>query len=180
VLRNLALARFRAATDSLTGLPNTREVQDTLRRMTAHASRTLTPLAALLLDLDHFKQINDSYGHGVGDNVLAAFGTTVRSVLRASDFVGRHGGEEFVILLPETGRAEALTVAEKVRSAVATIVLPAVDRPITVSIGVAVFPEDATDAAALLRQADRALYVAKANGRNRIETVEQTRSAPAA
>jgi len=127
------------------------------------------PLALALLDLDHFKQINDTYGHGVGDDALAAFGTTVRAVLRASDFVGRHGGEEFVVLLPETERAQALTVAEKVRSAVATITIPDVDRPITVSIGVAVFPDDATEAATLLRQADRALYLAKANGRNRIE-----------
>src|SRR5581483_381903 len=130
-----------------------------------------------LLDLDHFKQINDTYGHGVGDDALAAFGTTVRAVLRASDFVGRHGGEEFVVLLPETERAQALTVAEKVRSAVATITIPDVDRPITVSIGVAVFPDDATEAATLLRQADRALYLANANGRNRIQTIQQTEDA---
>jgi len=171
-LRNLALARFRAATDALTGLPNSREVQDTLKRMAAHASRTMSPLAALMLDLDHFKQINDNYGHGCGDDVLAALGTTVRAMLRASDFVGRYGGEEFVILLPDTGRAEAATVAEKIRAAVETITVAEVTRPITASIGVAVIPDDATDSVALLRNADRALYAAKSNGRNRVELAQ--------
>lgn len=168
-LRNLALARFRAATDALTGLPNSREVQDTLKRMSAHAARTLSPLTALLLDLDHFKQINDSHGHALGDDVLAALGTTVRAALRASDFVGRYGGEEFVILLPDTGREEGAIVAEKIRHAVATITVSRVTRPITASIGLATFPDDAGDSVALLRSADRALYVAKSNGRNRVE-----------
>jgi diguanylate cyclase (GGDEF)-like protein len=168
-LRNLALARFRAATDALTGLPNSREVQDTLKRMTAHASRTLSPLAALLLDLDHFKQINDTHGHAAGDDVLAALGTTLKASLRASDFVGRYGGEEFVILLPDTGYAEAGTTAEKIRAAVAAITVSGVSRPITASIGLAVFPDDAHDSVSLLRNADRALYSAKSNGRNRVE-----------
>jgi diguanylate cyclase (GGDEF)-like protein len=174
-LRNLALARFRAATDALTGLPNSREVQDTLKRMAAHASRTLSPLAALLLDLDHFKQINDSYGHAIGDDVLAALGTTLQATLRASDFVGRYGGEEFLILLPDTGRQEAEVAAEKIRAAVATITVPGVTRPITASIGLAVLPDDATDNVTLLRNADRALYTAKSNGRNRVETTDGIR-----
>jgi GGDEF domain-containing protein len=104
-LRNLALAEFRAATDSLTGLPNSRATRETLKRMVAQASRTVSPLSALLLDLDHFKQINDSFGHGRGDDVLAAVGNVIPSVLREGDFVGRYGGEEFLILLPATGRA---------------------------------------------------------------------------
>jgi diguanylate cyclase (GGDEF)-like protein len=168
-LRNLALARFRAATDALTGLPNSREVQDTLKRMTAHASRTVSPLAALMLDLDHFKEINDSHGHARGDDVLAALGTTIRAALRASDFVGRYGGEEFVILLPDTGREEAGLVAEKIRAAVAAINVSGVTRPITASIGLAILPDDAGDSGTLLRNADRALYAAKSNGRNRVE-----------
>jgi diguanylate cyclase (GGDEF)-like protein len=169
-LRNLALARFRAATDALTGLPNSREVQDTIKRMAAHATRTLSPLAALMLDLDHFKQINDTYGHALGDDVLAALGTTVRAALRESDFVGRYGGEEFVILLPDTAHEEAEVVAEKIRAAVATITVPGVTRPITASIGLALLADDAPDSATLLRNADRALYAAKSNGRNRVET----------
>lgn len=175
-LRNLALARFRAATDALTGLPNSREVQDTLKRMAAHASRTISPLAALLLDLDHFKQINDSYGHALGDDVLAALGTTIQATLRTSDFVGRYGGEEFVILLPDTGQEEADLVAEKVRAAVATITVSGVTRPITASIGLAILPDDANDSVTLLRNADRALYTAKSNGRNRVEHTNSTRT----
>ena len=168
-LRSLALAEFRAATDALTGLPNSRAVQDTLKRMVAQASRTVTPLALLLLDLDHFKQINDTYGHGGGDDVLAAVGAALESTLRESDFVGRYGGEEFLILLPSTSRQEALIAAEKLRAAIASIKVASVDRAITGSIGVAVLPDDAGDTSTLLRHADRALYSAKAQGRNRVE-----------
>ena len=122
-----------------------------------------------MLDLDHFKQINDSYGHAIGDDALAALSTTIQATLRTSDFVGRFGGEEFVILLPDTGRHEAEIVAEKIRAAVAIMTVPGVTRPITASIGLAVLPDDATDSATLLRNADRALYTANSNGRNRVE-----------
>jgi diguanylate cyclase (GGDEF)-like protein len=167
-LRNLAIAKFRAATDALTGLPNNRAVQDTIKRMVAQASRNVSPLAALLLDLDHFKQINDTHGHGRGDEVLSALGATLEDSLRDSDFVGRYGGEEFVILLPATGREDALVAAEKVRAAVEAITVPGVARAITASIGVAVMPDDAGESVALLRHADRRLYAAKAKGRNRV------------
>jgi diguanylate cyclase (GGDEF)-like protein len=169
-LRNLAIAELRAATDALTGLPNNRNVADTVKRMVAQASRSLSPLAALALDLDHFKQINDSYGHGSGDEVLAAVASTLTTSCRESDFVGRAGGEEFLILLPDTGLEGAKLVAEKVRMAVARVTVPSIERPITASLGVAVFPDHAGDATSLLRHADRALYVAKKNGRNRVET----------
>jgi diguanylate cyclase (GGDEF)-like protein len=172
-LRNLALARFRAATDALTGLPNSREVQDTLKRMTAQASRTISPLTVMLLDLDHFKQINDTYGHAAGDDVLAAVGAAMRATIRSSDFVGRYGGEEFVILLPDTGRDTAQLAAEKIRSAIAATTVSGVTRPITASIGLAVLPDDAGDSVAILRQADRALYAAKSNGRNRVEVADR-------
>jgi diguanylate cyclase (GGDEF)-like protein len=168
-LRNLAVAEFRAATDALTGLPNARAVQDSLRRMVAQASRTLSPLTAIMLDLDHFKQINDKYGHGRGDDVLAAVGSVLEATLRASDFVGRYGGEEFVILLPDTGRTEGAAVAEKIRAAVEATLVPEVGQRITASLGLAVLPDDAGDSVALLRHADRLLYTAKANGRNRVE-----------
>jgi diguanylate cyclase (GGDEF)-like protein len=168
-LRNLAIAERRAQTDSLTGLPNSRSVSDTVKRMVAHAGRNVSPLAALALDLDHFKQINDSYGHGSGDEVLAAVGSTLTTSRRESDFVGRVGGEEFLILLPDTGLQAAQLVAEKIRVAVAAITVPSIERAITASIGVAVLPEHAGDATSLLRHADRALYSAKKNGRNRTE-----------
>ncbi|MGB9185619.1 MAG: GGDEF domain-containing protein [Solirubrobacteraceae bacterium] len=170
-LRNLAIAETRAATDALTGLPNNRAIQDTLKRLVAHAARTDTPLAAILLDLDHFKQINDTYGHGRGDDVLAALGAVLEANMRASDFAGRYGGEEFIVLLPDTERGGALTFAEKLREAISTITVPGVDRRITASLGVAILPLDAADAATLIRQADRALYTAKSNGRNRVESI---------
>ncbi len=118
-LRNLAIAELRAATDALTGLPNTRAVGDTVKRMAAQAGRTSEPLAAALLDLDHFKQVNDTFGHGRGDDVLAAVGAVLQENLRESDFVGRLGGEEFVMLLPSTGAEGAVAAAEKIRAAIA-------------------------------------------------------------
>jgi diguanylate cyclase (GGDEF)-like protein len=168
-LRNLALAETRAATDSLTGLANARASHDTLKRMVAQAFRTETPLTAILLDLDHFKQINDRFGHARGDDVLAAVGALLDSTKRESDFIGRLGGEEFLLLLPDTGGSDNLVVAEKIRDAVSAIAVPGVDTLITASLGLAVYPDDAADPETLLRHADRALYTAKANGRNRVE-----------
>ena len=167
-LRNLALAEFRANNDSLTGLPNKRATDDTLKRMVAQANRSLTPLAAAMLDLDHFKQINDRFGHAKGDEVLAAVGAALRSCLRASDFAGRFGGEELLVLLPETTAQEALALTERIRDMVASIRVQGVERAITVSIGVADLVQHGGDASGLLRQADRALYAAKARGRNRV------------
>jgi diguanylate cyclase (GGDEF)-like protein len=171
-LRNLAIAELRAATDSLTGLPNARAVQDTLKRLVAQASRMVWPLSAVLLDLDHFKEVNDTFGHARGDEVLAAVGVALATIVRESDFVGRYGGEEFVMVLPDTGREAAVGVCERVRTAIADIRLLEGDRNVSASFGVAVFPEDAPDAARLIRNADRALYRAKANGRNRVEVFD--------
>jgi len=168
-LRNLAIAELRAATDSLTGLPNKRAVGDTLKRMLAQASRTLTPLCLLMLDLDHFKDINDRFGHPVGDQALANVGTALRSVLRDSDFAGRNGGEEFAVMLPGTDLAGAVITAEKIRTAIAGIVLPGLDIGVTASVGVAAYPDHATSPEQLERLADSALYLAKRSGRNRIE-----------
>jgi diguanylate cyclase (GGDEF)-like protein len=171
-LRNLALAEARAATDSLTGLPNRRAVQDALKRMIAQSGRTLSPMAVLLLDLDHFKQINDTYGHDRGDAVLAAVGDVLAGALRTSDFVGRNGGEEFIALLPDTGADGALEAAEKLRAAIARLTLPGIDRAITASVGAAIYPQTAAEPESLLRLADRALYAAKASGRNRAELAD--------
>jgi diguanylate cyclase (GGDEF)-like protein len=171
-LRNLALAEARAATDALTGLPNRRAVQDALKRMIAQSGRTLAPMAVLLLDLDHFKQINDTYGHDRGDAVLAAVGEVLSGALRTSDFVGRNGGEEFIALLPDTGVEGAVEAAEKLRTAIGRLTLPGIDSPVTTSVGAAVYPHTAADAESLLRLADRALYAAKASGRNRSELAD--------
>jgi diguanylate cyclase (GGDEF)-like protein len=170
-LRNLAIAENRAATDALTGLPNARSCRDNLKRAVAHAGRTVSPLSAVLFDLDHFKQINDRFGHGAGDDVLAAVGEILRSSTRASDFGGRYGGEEFLMLLPGTEQTGALELADKLRRAIEQIEVSQPELQVTASFGIATYPLDALDADTLVRMADRALYAAKANGRNRVELV---------
>jgi diguanylate cyclase (GGDEF)-like protein len=168
-LRNLALAELRAATDALTGLPNRRAIDDHLKRLMAGAGRSLTPMSAILMDLDHFKDINDTYGHERGDEVLAALGAILRTELRGSDFAGRSGGEEFIVMLPDTDRAGALRVAEHLRQAMHSLTVPGVSRAITASFGVSTYPDDALDGDTLMRLADRALYAAKQGGRDRVE-----------
>jgi diguanylate cyclase (GGDEF)-like protein len=166
--RNLELAEWRAASDALTGLPNRRAADETIRRMAAHAGRTLSPLAVVLLDLDRFKAINDRHGHEQGDKALAAIGQVLAASIRASDFAARYGGEEFLVLLPDTDHTGALEVAEKIRHAIEQTEMPVIGT-VTGSLGVAALPEDAVEPDQLIRKADRALYAAKARGRNRVE-----------
>jgi diguanylate cyclase (GGDEF)-like protein len=173
-LRTLARAERQAATDALTGMANARAVQDTLKRMTAQAMRTGDPLTAVMVDLDHFKALNDVYGHERGNEALAAVGQTLAAGVRASDFAGRYGGEEFILLLPDTDRAGGVVLAEKMRRSLAQIALPEIDRAITASFGVATLPDDGLDAATLVRAADRALYQAKADGRDRVVAAAHT------
>ncbi len=144
--------------------------------MVAHANRSVSPLAAIMLDLDHFKQINDRWGHGKGDEVLAAVGLAITGSLRGSDFAGRFGGEEFLVLLPDTTTIAALPVAERNREAIAGISLPGLDRDITASLGIADLLEHAGTPDGLIHEADRALYAAKAQGRNRtvLATAEES------
>ena len=168
-LRNLAVSQTRASTDALTGLANRRALDDTLKRMVAQAQRANLPLAALMIDLDQFKEINDEFGHSKGDEFLAAFGAELDTTLRAGDFAARFGGGEFLVLLPATGSEGAYAAAEKLRLAVHALRVPRIDRTITASIGIAVLPDNAVDAEGLERTADRALYLAKANGRGRTE-----------
>jgi diguanylate cyclase (GGDEF)-like protein len=168
-LRNLAIAQQRASTDALTGLPNRRTLDDMLKRMVAESQRSTLPLTALMLDLDHFKRTNDQFGHSKGDELLAATGALIAHLLRASDFAARYGGEEFLVLLPDTNLEGARTIAEKIRNAIGDIQLAGEDIHLTASIGVATRPDHALDAEQLQRAADRALYTAKTNGRNRVE-----------
>ena len=179
-LRNLAIAEVRAATDGLTGLPNARALRDSLVRMVAQSSRSSLPLSAILCDLDHFKQINDVYGHDKGDQALAAASAALRSSLRDSDLAGRYGGEEFLILLPDTPLDGAVVLAEKLRAEVELVNVPGVDRAVTASFGVASFPDDAPDGEMLVRMADRALYAAKASGRNCVVTSAELMAEPPA
>jgi two-component system cell cycle response regulator len=154
-----------SGTDSLTGLCNRRHLLVGARSMVTDARATGDPLSLLLLDMDHFKAINDHHGHLAGDHVLMRLADDIRSSLRPGDIGGRLGGEEFAVLLPQTSLASAGEVAETIRQ---RLEAPADDVAIsaTVSIGIAeLWPgEDVDD---LLRRADRALYQAKAEGRNR-------------
>lgn len=171
--RNLAVAERRAASDALTGLPNRRAADEAIKRMLAQAGRAVAPMSAVLLDLDHFKQINDLHGHDRGDKVLATIGQLVASSLRASDFAARYGGEEFLLLLPDTDSRGAFEVAEKLRRTIERAEVRQIGT-LTASFGIATLPDDAVEPEQLLRKADRALYAAKARGRNRVEVAVAT------
>lgn len=157
-----------AVTDALTGLGNLRDLLENVRLETERAARFRRTVGVLLLDLDHFKSVNDSYGHRAGDVVLTEFARRIRGVVREVDLAFRQGGEEFVILLPETDVAGSLTAARRLGEAVRAepFVVGSVDIALTVSIGVAVYPRHATSPADILEAADTALYAAKAAGRD--------------
>lgn len=158
-----------ASHDSLTNALNRRSLIEACERELERCRRHGHRMALLMLDLDHFKTINDTYGHMTGDQVLISFVARVRDQLRRPDQLGRFGGEEFILLLPDTPPESALVVAERIRTAVARASdgLPA----ITVSIGVTSNRPDEADIDELLARADRALYMAKTGGRNRIAAV---------
>ncbi|MDR7280617.1 GGDEF domain-containing protein [Catenuloplanes atrovinosus] len=156
-------------TDPVTGLWNYRYLQESIRREVERASRFGRTLAVLVLDLDHFKAVNDTYGHAVGDAVLVEFARRVRSGLREVDLAFRQGGEEFVVLLPETDSDGAATVAERLGAAVRDSPVAVSERlrvPVTVSIGIAVYPRHGGHAQRVLDAADEAVYAAKAAGRD--------------
>jgi diguanylate cyclase (GGDEF)-like protein len=171
-MRNLKLAETRAATDALTGLANRRAAEETLKLMVANAARTLSPCAVVMFDLDHFKKVNDIYGHEKGDHLLAAVGDTATSTIRASDFVARFGGEEFLLVLTNTTLEGALLACDKLRLAISALRIPGLAQGPSASFGVAVFPEDGTDPEELVRGADRALYAAKSSGRNCVRALQ--------
>lgn len=160
-------------TDALTGLPNRRAFDERLREALASARRHQRPLVVALLDFDRFKLINDRYGHELGDAVLVEGAAVVRRSLRASDVAARWGGEEFALLLPDTGRAAALRILDRLRRAVASVDWAQLEVELvpTVSIGAAALDEvgdEVDDEAALLRLADRRLFAAKRAGRDRV------------
>ncbi len=166
--RALQLVEQDAATDALTGLPNRRSLDKLMAQQVALAERSAQPLSLLLLDIDHFKRINDVHGHGVGDAALRSFASLVREQLRAGDVCARFGGEEFVVVLPATALPAALEVAERLRYAVAdSVLLIAPPLTATVSIGTAEFTGGLTPQQ-FLNMADEAVYVAKKSGRNQV------------
>ncbi|WP_397451896.1 GGDEF domain-containing protein [Pseudomonas sp. NA-150] len=171
-LRNALM--YRAATqsalrDPLTGTGNRIAMDQTLSRETELARRHKHPLSLLMLDIDHFKRVNDTHGHATGDEVLKAVAESIKSQLRNVDMVFRFGGEEFLIVLSNTCREAAAMVGERLRYAALRLTHPAPEHPIelTVSLGCAtLLPAESADS--LLRRADNALYVAKRDGRNRL------------
>lgn len=163
-LQNARLAEL-ASTDELTGVKNRRRFREDLELLFAQARRQDSPLSLILLDIDRFKDYNDSFGHPTGDELLRTFGALLRESVRGHDVVARYGGEEFVVLLPATGADEALEVAERLREAIAGRDWP--HRPVTASLGVATSVAETPDESTLVELADRALYSSKQTGRNR-------------
>lgn len=171
-----------SVTDSLTGLFNYRSLRDTLRRETERAARFGRRLAVLVMDLDHFKDINDRFGHAAGDAVLVEFAQRIRNEIREVDIAFRHGGEEFALLLPETDEAGGVAVAERLGEAIRRVPIEVPARgdgadltvPVTVSIGIAVFPDHGSTGPAVFRAADEALYAAKAAGRDTFRACRAT------
>jgi diguanylate cyclase (GGDEF)-like protein len=159
-----------ALTDPLTGLQNRRSLFELGRVEFARAQRMKRPFCCMMLDLDHFKQINDEHGHIVGDQVLQEFAKRCKSSTREVDLVGRYGGEELIILLPETDRETAMQVAERLRTCIADTPIKIFNKNIfvTVSLGVASQDENTNDLETLIARADQAMYIAKHKGRNRV------------
>jgi diguanylate cyclase (GGDEF)-like protein len=169
--------------DSKTGLLNAATWERESTAEVNRAARTHSPLAVALLDIDHFKSVNDTYGHLAGDRVLRAVSDELGSLLRTYDLAGRFGGEEFVVLLPQTGEADARHIAERLRAHIGSLSVPVSDAPdaacisVTVSIGLATLGGARREITELLAAADAALYYAKETGRNRVRVMADAESA---
>ena len=161
--------RAQAVIDELTGVYNRRYLDEQLSARLAEAQRYNAPFSIGLVDIDHFKKVNDTYGHQVGDLVLAETADIIRQQMRKEDLLARYGGEEFAVMLPHTDRLGAAILAERVREAIAEhkFVVPSATVSITISMGLASFPlDEVEDDFSLLKLTDRRLYEAKRSGRN--------------
>jgi len=167
--RNQALETL-SSTDVLTGLHNRRHMRDALNAEVARHQRNGRSFSIMMVDVDHFKKYNDTYGHPEGDVLLKKVGEILKSSLRTNDFAARYGGEEFLVLLPDQDEKGALEVGERIRQRIAVETEDAANqrKAVTVSVGVATFPEAGATASVLLGNADAALYKAKNSGRNRV------------
>ncbi len=163
-------AKLLAETDELTGLYNTRGFAIAANRLFGQATRYGRPASVLMVDSDNLKQVNDGHGHDAGNRLLRQVANAVQAELRATDVPARYGGDEFIVLLPETPPKGAMDVAERIRGAIAARPLALNGQQITasVSIGIACYPEDGRTLDALAARADRALYQAKQEGRNKV------------
>jgi two-component system cell cycle response regulator len=169
---NVQLSLEMAITDQLTGLHNRRYMSRHLDNLVANAYKTDKPLAFLIMDIDHFKSVNDTYGHDIGDEVLREFASRISANVRGIDLACRYGGEEFVVVMPDTDFDFAMTVAERLRKGVEEKAFEISRDPgklsVTISIGIASSEKEGDTAEALLHRADQALYRAKREGRNRV------------
>ena len=170
--------RNQALRDPLTGLYNRRFLEEMLERFSQDAERRRAPLSAIMIDLDHFKMLNDQFGHATGDAVLRQVANTVMATLRGSDVACRYGGEELAILLPDCAMEGALAKAEVIREAIAGLSGDGRAPPVSASLGVASVPDTSGRAGDLLQAADAALYTAKQQGRNRVVAAPLRQSAP--
>ena len=157
--------KFLADFDSLTGIYNRRKIEDVLMFELERAKRYGKPLSILFIDIDNFKDINDTYGHRKGDQVLRRVASLIRQELRSTDYVGRFGGEEFLVILPETRPEEAVKVAERIRRVIERADFGGVK--VTVSVGVTGYAEGES-CSEIIERVDRAMYKAKMNGKNRV------------
>lgn len=174
-VRRIAVLEVETITDALTGLYNRRYLDSRLKEEVARAQRHGIPISVLLIDIDHFKQVNDQRGHPVGDAALAAMGALLAGAVRTEDVVARYGGEEIVVVAPSSAAPTAAVLAERLRRTVErTVLVPASGSAnqdavrLTVSIGVATLRGPTDDARQLTERADAALYEAKRAGRNRV------------
>lgn len=170
-VENHRLAQL-SATDSLTGLYNHAHIVRRLDEEMAAARRYHESVTLLMMDLDHFKTVNDTYGHPAGDKVLLGVADLIRRNVRESDVAGRYGGEEFAVILPQTRKGGGGVIAERLRKTIAgaQFPLPQGNVLITVSLGLANYPEDGMEGPEILEKADQALYQAKTAGRNRVHS----------
>ena len=162
-----------ATRDALTGLFNRRYLDETLERELARASRAGFPIGVVMIDIDHFKQVNDIHGHKVGDLILQALGNLLLSQIRAGDIACRYGGDEFLLILPQASKAITAERAEQLRTGFEALRVAVGEKALqaTISLGVAVYPEDGVTTEAVIHAADQAMYRAKAMGGNRVVMV---------
>ncbi|HJO91863.1 MAG TPA: GGDEF domain-containing protein [Victivallales bacterium] len=167
-VKNKVLQKL-ATIDGLTELVNQVHIKKLLELRFEEAKRYLHPLSVLMLDLDYFKMVNDTFGHQTGDNVLKLIAEKLKSCVRKIDICGRYGGEEFLIILPNTGLQSAVKVAENIRKVIESTKFPEHNIHLTVSIGAASVDDEMITAGKLIKIADLLLYKAKHNGRNKVE-----------
>jgi diguanylate cyclase (GGDEF)-like protein len=169
-----------ATIDGLTQIANHRKFQDIMTLELERSARYNSPLTLLLMDIDHFKKFNDTYGHPVGDLVLQMVAKALQGSIRNTDYCARYGGEEFVVVLIQADEAQSRILAERIRKAVESLQIQNEDKilRVTVSIGSATFPYDGATKQDLIDNADKAMYFSKQTGRNRVSFYSAVRNAP--